>query len=263
MRTPTTPKALRRPAAVALAAALLAAALPAAAQMGTIRLDQWGFYQENYGDTGRWQYRPRLFVPFKFGDGWTFTQRLDLPFYYTDAQGPANTTGGWKFGGSDAFVEELFESPELAPNFRLKASLRWTFPTGGKGPFGSDQWQIAPMFGAIWRFPEAWRGITFGPFARYSYGYDEGSPGVTTKRTWTIFPETTFTISDKYSLVFWPEQGITYNQRSEKWFVPLEAMFTHRLSKQWEYSVGGAAPMVDDDKSYRWVLQGRLRLYID
>jgi hypothetical protein len=62
-------------------------------------------------------------------------------------------------------------------------------------------------------------------------------------------------------MVLWPEQGISYNLRSHKWFVPVEAMFTHRLNKQWEYSVGGAVPVDEGDKSYRWLLQGRLSYF--
>ena len=34
------------------------------------------------------------------------------------------------------------------------------------------------------------------------------------------------------------------------------------IDKQWEYSIGGAAPIVNDDKSYRWLLQGRLTYYL-
>ena len=108
-----------------------------------------------------------------------------------------------------------------------------------------------------------WRGITFAPYARYFYGYDPGSPTVVTKRSWNIFPELTFGLNDKWSLVFSPEQGITYNVRTGKWFVPIEAMGTHRLNKNWEYAFGGAYEIVDSDPSYRWLLQGRLRYYFD
>ena len=244
-----------------VAAALGGLAAPATAQLGTIRFDNWFFYQQNYGDTARFQYRPRIFIPYSFGDGWTFTQRLDLPLYYTDATGPENPGGDWKFGVSDVFVEEIFDTPEIAKNARLRGSLRLVFPTGGEAPFGSDQWQVAPGFGGTWRYPEVWRGVTVAPYARYFYGFDEGSPSVTTKRSWNIFPTVTFGMSEKWSLVIWPEQGITYNLRSSKWYVPVEAMVTNRLSKEWEYSVGGAYALVDDDRSYRWLLQGRLTYF--
>src|SRR5678815_4203463 len=93
-------------AALSLAAALAGAAPPATAQ---VRLDNWLYYQDNFGDTARWQYRAKLWFPFDLGGGYSFTQRVDLPFYYTDANGPANSGGGWKFGASDFFVEEILD----------------------------------------------------------------------------------------------------------------------------------------------------------
>jgi hypothetical protein len=247
-------------ALAALTAATLAAAPAAVAQLGTVRLDNWFFYQDNYDDSARAQWRPRLFVPYDFGSKWTFTQRVDFPFYYTDASGPRNPDGDWKFGGSDALVEEIFDLP-AAGNMRLRSSLRLVFPTGGKGPFGSDQWQLAPGFGGTWRYPEVGKGLTISPYARYFYGFNEGD-GITTKRSWNVFPTATFGLGDDWSVALWPEQGISYNLRSDKWFVPLEAMFTKRLSKEWEYSIGGAAPIVNDDRSYRWLLQGRVTYYL-
>ena len=55
-----------------------AAAEPASAQqLGTIRFDDWLYFQENVNDSERWQYRPRFFIPFDLPCGWAFTQRLD------------------------------------------------------------------------------------------------------------------------------------------------------------------------------------------
>jgi hypothetical protein len=249
-------------ATLALATALLGASAPAAAQMGTIRFDQWLFYQENFGDTARWQYRPRVFVPWTFGEGWTFTQRVDVPLYYTNASGPDNPSGEWKFGVSDMLVEEIFDTPEVTKNVKLRGSLRLVFPTGGQSPFGADQWQVAPGFGGNWKFPDVGHGLTFAPFARYFYGFNEGA-GVTTKRRWDIFPTLTVTLDKSWYLDFWPEQGMSYNIRSGKWFIPFEAMVGNRISKQWEYSFGGSWAVNDADQSYKWLLQGRLRYYFD
>lgn len=253
--------AVRSVAAAALAACLGGIAGPARAQLGTVRFDNWLYYQSNYGDTERWQYRARLFFPFALSGGWTFTQRVDLPLYYTNASGPGNPDGGWKGKFSDIFVEEIFDTPEVAKNVRLRGSLRLVMPTGGDSPFGSDQWQVAPGFGGNWRIPDLWGGVTIAPYVRYFYGFSAGSPDVTTKRSWNIFPDVSFPLNDKWTLSFYPEQGITYNVRSGKWFVPIEAMLTNRVSKSWEYSFGGAYALVEDDRSYRWLFQGRLRYY--
>ena len=249
--------------ALVVAAALAAAAPAALAQWGAARVDHWLVYQDNFGDTARWQYKPKIFLPYKFGSGWTFTQRIDVPMFVTDAPGPDNEGGGWKFGLSDLYLEEIVDTPELAGGLRLRASLRVVFPTGGQAPFGADQWQVAPGVGVHWRLPDAGRGVTFAPYARYFHGFDPRTSGIRTKRSWTLYPTATFGLDPKWSLVLWPEQGITYNRRSHKWFVPIEAMATYRISKPWEVSLGGAVPVNDDDRSYRWLVQGRLSRYFD
>jgi hypothetical protein len=33
------------------------------------------------------------------------------------------------------------------------------------------------------------------------------------------------------------------------------------VSKSWSYAFGGAYALVDDDKSYRWLVQARLSFY--
>ena len=234
---------------------------PVQAQMGTIRFDNWLYYQQNYDDSIRYQYRARVFVPFALGDGWTFTQRVDVPFYYTDKQGPANTSGGYEFRLSDAFIEEIFDTPDVAKNFRLRGSVRLVFPTGGESPFGSDQWQVAPGAGFNWRLPDVGRGMTVAPYFRYFYGFDPGSSTVTTNRRLDIFPSVDFKLDDKWTLALYPEQGMSYNFRSNKWFVPIEAMLVNRPSKKFAYGFGGAYALAQGDGSYRWLLQTRLTFY--
>ena len=233
----------------------------AQAQMGTIRFDNWLYYQQNYGDSVRWQYRPRVFVPFGMGDGWTFTQRVDVPFYYTDRVGPANTSGDYAFHLSDALVEEIFDTPDLAKNFRLRASVRLVFPTGGQSPFGSDQWQIAPGAGFNWRLPEVLRGVTIAPYARYFFGFDPRSPGVTSVRRLDIFPTVDFKLAGTWALSLYPEQGMSYNDRSNKWFVPIEAMLVNQPSKKFAYAFGGAYALAQGDGSYRWLAEARLTFF--
>ena len=248
---------------IAFLLAAMACGLPgtAQAQMGTIRFDNWLYYQENFGNTAQWQYRARTLIPFAFGDGWTFTQRVDVPFLYTDKPGPANSDGEWKFGLGDIFVEEIFDTPDVAKNFRLRGSVRLVTPSGGESPFGSDQWQVAPGVGFNWRFPDVLRGVTIVPYARYFFGFDARSPDVTTVRKLSLFPEVDFKLNEKWTLAFYPEQGMSYNDRTNKWFVPIEAMLVNQVSKSWAYAFGGSYAIVDDDPSYRWLIQARITFF--
>lgn len=252
---------LARIAALCAAVPLLAAAGAVSAQLGTIRFDNWFYYVDSYFDSSTVQYRPRVFVPFDFARGWTFVQRADLPFYYTDAFGPDNPNGDWKARAGDFMIEEIFYTPEVAQNTRLFGSVRLVFPTGGEAPFGADQWQVAPAAGVTYSRPDLWRGITFFPLARYFFGFDTQSPGVTEIRRLDLFPTMIFGLAPGWALHLYPENPISYNDRTHKWFVPIDALVTHRVSKSFEYGFGGAFPIVDDDRAYRWLVQARLTFY--
>ena len=249
----------RSVAALVCTVCALAAAAPASAQMGTIRFDNWLYYQENLDSSARWQYRPRFFIPFSLPQGWTFTQRADLPVFYTDKVGTDNPNGDWEWGIGDWFIEEIFATPELAKNFRMSASVRFVFPTGGSSPFGGNQYQWAPGVGATYAIPE--HRVTISPFARYFMSYHavrEGGPKV---RKLDLFPSVTFGLPDNWSLAFYPENPITYNDETNKWFVPIDAMLIKRLSKTMEFGFGGAYRIVDDDPQYKWIVNGRLTFY--
>lgn len=107
--------------------------------------------------------------------GWTLTQHVEVPFYYTDKPGRDNSGGDWKADISDILVEEIVDRPEVAKNLRLRMFLRFVFPTGGQAPFGSDQWQVAPGADFTYRLPDTLRGISIAPFFRYFNGFDAGS----------------------------------------------------------------------------------------
>jgi hypothetical protein len=252
-----------RPIATLIAAFALAAfavAGPASAQsLGTIRFDNWLYFQENTDSSERWQYRPRFFIPFSLSGGWTFTQRADLPVFYTDKVGTENPSGDWKWGIGDWFIEEIFATPELAKNLRMTASVRLVFPTAGGSPFGVNQYQWAPGVGATYAIPE--RKITISPFARYFMSYHATEPNAPQVRKLDLFPAVTFGLPDAWSLVFYPENPITYNDTTNKWFVPIDAMLIKRFSKTVEFGFGGAYGLVKDDPQYKYVINGRLTFY--
>lgn len=250
---------MRTARAAALAIALLAAAGAPATELGTIRFDNWLYFQKNTNDSERWQYRPRFYIPFNLGGGWTFTQRFDLPVYYTDTVGPDNPTGKWQAGIADWFVEEIVVTPELAQNLKLSASVRFVFPTGGQSPFSSSQYQWAPSVGAIYTIPE--RGITINPLARYFVGFAATEPGVSLVRKLDLFPGVRFDWPDGWAISFYDENAITYNVATHQWFVPIDVLFIKRLTKTVELSFGGAYGIVKDDPQYQYVIDGRLRLY--
>jgi hypothetical protein len=261
----------------AIAILLWAGSVAADIELGTVRLDNWAYFQQNANATGRVQLRERLFVPFNFDQGWTFTQRVDLPFYDTDKSGPANPGGVWRASIADMLIEEIIDSPEIAKNLRLRTSLRFVFPTGGQAPFGSDQWQVAPGLGFTYRLPETLRGMTVAPFFRYYSGFD-ASNGVSQVQRLDISPAISVNLDQlrgikiamelfdetwpkTWSLALYPENSISYNATTGKWFVPIDAMLINRISHRLEWGIGGAYALIRDDPQYKYIVNTRISLY--
>ncbi len=249
----------KRLAAIVCWLALATGGSATAQQLGTVRFDNWLSYQRNTDQSGQWQYQPRFYIPFELSRGWTFTQRIDLPLSYTDEVGTDNPAGQWKAGIGDWFAEEILSSPELAPNLRMWASVRLVFPTGGASPFGSEQYQWAPALSMDYAMPE--HGITLSPVARYFMSYHATAPGAGKIRKLDLYPIVTVALPDSWSLVTYPENGISYNEVTHKWFVPIDLMLIKRLTKATELGLGAAYALVKDDPLYQYILYGRLTFY--
>jgi hypothetical protein len=228
-------------------------------QFDNIEFDNWLTYQQNNNDSSQLQYDPRLFIPFKLSPGWTFMQRIDVPALYTDEVGTDNPTGGWKGGIGDAFIEEILASPELAKNFSMWASVRLVFPTGGSSPFGSDQYQWAPALSAKYVIPE--HGIMFNPVARYFMSYHATEAGARKVRQLDLFPILTFALPHNWSVAAYSENGISYNDVTNKWFVPIDLMLIKRVTKTVELGLGGAYGLVKDDAGYKYNIYARITVY--
>ena len=246
---------------LALAATCIAVPGHAENEKGEARFESWGIFQEEVSGTDQWTYQARLYVPFRLADGWTFTQRAQLPMTYTNESGAANPGGTYSGGIGNGFVEEVFETGDVAPNLRLRGSVRVVFPTGRQAPYGSGQYQVAPGAGFAWAMPDVLRGVTFDPYVRYAYGFSPDPDSVETIRKWSIYPAATITLDPQWSLALYPDNPITYNDRKRSWFVPIDLMFVHGFSRTLEGGVGGAWRTGDSpDASFRWLIDARLAI---
>jgi len=244
----------------ALCVALAIASLPCLAQdKPPVRFDNWLYFQKNIDDSERWQYRPRFYIPFLLGNGGTFTQRIDLPFYYLNKKGTDNPNGEWKNGIGDWFVEESYLSPEVSANLKWSTSVRFIFPTGGASPFGSQQYQCAPSLGMVYAMPE--QKLTFNPVARYFMSYHANTDKAGQVRRLDFYPTITKGFADGWALQLWQENPIDYNQVTKKWFVPIDVLLVKRMSKSWEWGFGGAYAIEKDDPQYQYIINGRVTFY--
>jgi len=64
-----------------------------------------------------------------------------------------------------------------------------------------------------------------------------------------------------WSLALYPENPISYNAATGKWFVPIDAMLVYRISQRVEWGIGGAYAVVRDDSDYKYIVNTRISLY--
>ncbi len=254
------------PARIVLTIVVGAAAHSSAvAQAGwqPLRLENWGFFQKNPNGSNQWQYRPRAFAPYRLDNGWTLVQRADIPLLYTNATGPGNPAGGYSGGVGNILLESIVDTPDIAPNLSLRASLRLVFPSPKASPFGNDsQYQIAPLLGITYRMPDVLQGVTVSPSVRYFWGFNADQPNTKLISTLNFFPNFSFELGSRWSLVFYPENPIVYNNNTNAWFVPLDFMFMHQTSKNLQFGIGGAYKLGDPaNPSYDYLINGRVTLF--
>jgi hypothetical protein len=238
---------------------------PAKGGLGTIRLDNWGYFQENVNGSYQWQYRPRVFVPWGFASGWIATLRADVPLLYTNNNAPAHTGSGYSGGVGNIFFEGILDTPQLVPNMTVRVSLRYVLESPKGAPFGvGNQEQIAPGAGFTYRMPDVLNGVTFSPFVRWLRGINADQPGTRLISTLQVIPATTFRINDAWAFALYPENPIVYNHNTKSWFAPLDLMFTYRPRPGLEFGFGGAARIGNPSAAtYDYIINGRATFFFN
>lgn len=250
---------------LALAAAMVVAG-PAAAQdikRQKARVDFWGYHQENEdaADSKTQKLTIRAQQPFVFPGEWRVTLRGDLPMLNTNKPGPANPGGSYSGHIGDVLTQVAVSTPQVLPDLTFSTGIRLVYPTGDKAPFGSAQWKVAPQVGASYTIRGIGDGLSFSPLARYFHGFSPTRAGTTTSRSWDFYPEIGLNLPDRWSLLLWNENGISLNERTNKWFVPLDLQVLKGFNEHVGVSLGVASKVGGEDKSYKTMIYGRTFFY--
>jgi hypothetical protein len=234
--------------------------LPEKPETAETRLETWFYYQENADDSGQYKLTEKVYVPLGASDGWRFTGRVDVPLLYTDKEGNGNPNGNWEFHVGDSLTEFYVTTPPVATNLTLGGSLRLVWPTGGQPPFGDDQYQWAPSLYLNYLLPDLGYGLTFHPLARYFMSYHANAAGAAKIRTLDLYPTVTFDLPDSWFIALYPEKPIEYDQISQQWFVPFEAMVGKDISERLHLGFGGAVKLGGNDAQYQYLLEAQVEL---
>ena len=219
-------------------------------------LEFWAYHDyqgsENYSDTLKLRYYQPLNI-----ERWRGTVRLDTS--YVAAYGPtlpSQATGQFSAGNT------LLTVWGGLPDWQVNFGGRVIFPFGNNG-----QWAVGPQVSTSFSPAEGSHSVLsdFSPLVRYMYGFDSKNNTVSSNsnqgallRTVSIFPTLGLNLTHDTQLRFWDENGIAYNTTGGVWFVPIDAMVTHRLNKNLLLAIGASKQIVQTYPEYNWSVYGKV-----
>lgn len=223
-------------------------------------LEFWGYHSfesnTNYDNTLTLRY----YNPLEVGD-WKGRVRLDtsLVSSYNIDTGVGNLK---QYTGGNTMLTVWGQDKGITGPLNALIGARVIFPFGNYG-----QWSAGPQ--VSWTFTpqeNAFLPVTdFSPLLRYMYSFDgknnsfaanPGQPPLA--RYLQIFPTVGFELSPKTMLRFWDENGMAYNAAGGGWFVPVDAMVTHRLTKDLVLAVGASKQLIQTYSQYNWTAYGKV-----
>lgn len=223
-------------------------------------LEFWGYhdYQGNqsYSDTIKLRYYHPLDI-----ERFQGTIRLDTS--YVSSSGPSfpgQSSSQYSLGTT--MLTFWGSHPDLLPNSGANFGGRIIFPFGN-----NSQWAIGPQIGANFR-PSEKNTLSladFSPLARYMYGFDAknnstqgGSTQTPLVRNLQLYPTLGFQLAPDTQLRLWDENGAIYNSAGGGWFVPIDAMVAHRVSKNFLFAIGASKQIVQTYNQYDWSIYGKV-----
>ena len=216
-------------------------------------LEFWGYHDyegsQNYSDTLRLRY----YNPLNIGD-WHGTARLDTSYISNYGPQQANQSTG-TYTPNTAMLTVWGGLPTWFGN----AGARVIAPLQNQG-----QWAAGPQLSTSFRPKSTDANLfsDFSPLTRYLYGFSPrnapGSAPPALLRRLELYPTLGFNLDRNTQIRFWDENSINYNTAGGGWFVPIDAMVTHRVSPHFLFAVGAAKQVVQTYQQYNWSVYSKL-----
>ena len=217
-------------------------------------LEFWAYHNYNGDDNYQNTLRLRYYNPLEAGN-WRGRLRLDTA-YSSNFNSISSANNSGQYSAGQTMVTVWGQDNGLLRSLGALVGGRVIIPFGNNG-----QWAVGPQLG--WSFqPEIdtlLHVTDFSPLIRYMYGFDTKNNSLTVnpsqpalQRNLQMFPTIGFQLTPNTMLRFWDENGMVYNSAGGGWFVPIDAMVTHRLSKHWVVAVGASKQVVQTYRQYDW-----------
>ena len=225
-------------------------------------LEFWA-YHDSHGDANYYDtLRLRYYQPLDF-EHFRGTLRLDTS--YVAAYGPAIPSDtAHQYQAGNTMLTFWGNHPGVMPHWGVNMGGRIVFPFGNNG-----QWAVGPQIGSSYRpTKESFIPLAdFSPLFRYMYGFDSKKNSFQNNpnqpplvRNLQIYPTLGFQITPNTQIRMWDENGVLYNSAGGGWFVPIDAMVTHRFTKHLLLAVGASKQVVQTYNQYDWSLYGKVSL---
>ncbi len=223
-------------------------------------LEFWGYHDTYAPQAQSNTLKLRYYQPLQL-DQWRGTMRLDTS--YVSAYGPLlpNQSSG-NYTAGNTLLTIWGNHPDILKNWGGTLGGRIIFPFGNYG-----QWAAGPQVGGVFKPVEGSRSplADFSPLARYMYGFYSKNSTLANSlnqpalaRRLELYPTLGFNIAPDTQIRFWDENGAVYNSAGGGWFVPIDAMVTHRLNQHFLIALGASKQVVQTYQQYDWSFYGKL-----
>lgn len=225
-------------------------------------LELWA-YQNGYGnDDLSDMYKLRFYQPLSIHQ-WKGMMRIDTAISSTwGPNAPGQSSGQFSAGNTMLTIWGM--PPAFLSNLYLNLGGRIIFPFGNNG-----QWAVGPQVSATFTPQSPSKSLLsdFSPLVRYMYGFDSKNNSFAANpsqppllRTLQLFPTVGLQLTPATQIRFWDENGMLYNTAGGGWFIPLDAMVTHSISKHLLFAVGASKEVVQTFQAYDWSIYGKISL---
>jgi len=217
-------------------------------------LEFWGYH--NYQGSNNYQniLTLRYYNPLEAGN-WQGRIRLDTSVAsdYNSSSTPNNTG---QYSSGNTMVTIWGQDRSFLKPLGALVGARVMFPFGNNGQWAAGpqlNWVFSPQVDSILHVTD------FSPLIRYMYGFDSKNNSYAINpsqpaliRNLQMFPTLGFQLSPNTILRFWDENGVVYNSAGGGWFIPVDAMVTHRLSKNFVFAIGVSKQVIQTYQQYDW-----------
>ena len=223
-------------------------------------LELWGYNTADGGNNFQNSFTLRYYNPLEAGD-WKGRIRLDTSVV---SSYNANTSVGNlnQYSAGNTMVTVWGQDKDFLNPLRALVGARVILPFGNSGQWAAGpqlSWTFTPEVDSVLHVTD------FSPLVRYMYGFESKNNSFANNpnqpplaRSLALFPTVGFELSPKTMLRFWDENGMAYNSAGGGWFVPLDAMVTHRLTNNLVVAIGASKELIQTYPQYNWTAYGKI-----